>query len=91
MEWAVWVEWVEWECNPNTHKSQKIYKKASFKAGLFYLKSFKKLFVLNFLETNKQAELFKILPSFTILRLLAFKVDPVEVISVISSAEPVKG
>jgi hypothetical protein len=38
-----------------------------------------------------QAELFNITPSFTILRLFAFKVEPVEVMSVINSEEPVKG
>jgi hypothetical protein len=38
-----------------------------------------------------QAELFSTIPSFIILKLLAFKVDPVEVISVINSEEPVNG
>ena len=36
-----------------------------------------------------QAELFNIIPSFIILKLLAFKVKPVEVMSVINSEEPV--
>jgi hypothetical protein len=43
------------------------------------------------LEKKIQAELFKITPSFTTLRLLAFKVEPVEVMSVINSEEPVNG
>lgn len=38
-----------------------------------------------------QAELFNITPSFIILKLLAFKVEPVEVMSVINSEEPVNG
>jgi hypothetical protein len=49
---------------------------------------------LNFLillEIKIQAELFNIVPSFIILRLFAFKVDPVEVISVINSEDPVNG
>jgi hypothetical protein len=52
---------------------------------------FKKLFFFIFLETKMQAELFNIIPSFIILKLLAFKVEPVEVISVINSEEPVNG
>ena len=44
-----------------------------------------------FFETNKQAWEFKINPSFKTLRLLSFKVFPVEVISVIISEEPIKG
>ena len=42
-------------------------------------------------DNNKQAHDFKIKPSFKILRLLSFKVFPVEVISVIISEEPIKG
>jgi len=49
---------------------------------------FKKLFFFIFLETKMQAELFNIIPSFIILKLLAFKVEP-GVISVINSEEPV--
>jgi hypothetical protein len=37
------------------------------------------------------AELLNIIPSFMILKLLAFKVKPVEVISVINSDEPLNG
>ena len=43
------------------------------------------------LETIIQASDFNISPSFNILKLLAFNVSPVEVISVIISEEPVKG
>jgi hypothetical protein len=56
-----------------------------------YFKRFKNLFFSIFLETKMQAELFNITPSFIILRLFAFKVEPVEVISVINSEEPVNG
>ena len=42
-----------------------------------------------FFETNKQAWEFKINPSFRILKLLSFKVFPVEVISVIISEDPI--
>ena len=56
-----------------------------------YLSRFKNLFFSIFLETKIQAELFNIVPSFIILKLLAFKVEPEEVISVISSEEPVNG
>ena len=56
-----------------------------------HFKKFKNLLFLIFLETKIQAELFNIVPSFTILKLLAFKVEPVEVISVINSEEPVNG
>ena len=38
-----------------------------------------------------QASDFNISPSFNILKLLALKVSPVEVISVIIYADPVKG
>ena len=58
---------------------------------VFYLKFLRNLLFKNFLEMNKQAELFKIFPSVMTLKLFAFKVDPVDVISVMSSAEPVKG
>jgi hypothetical protein len=56
-----------------------------------YFKKFKNLFFSIFLETKIQAELFNITPSFIILRLFAFKVEPVEVISVINSEDPVNG
>jgi len=59
--------------------------------GVFYLKFLRNLLFKNFLETNKQAELFKIFPSVITLKLFAFNVDPVDVISVMSSAEPVNG
>jgi len=55
------------------------------------MKFFKKLFFSIFLETKIQAELFSIIPSFIILKLLAFQVEPVEVMSVINSEEPVNG
>jgi len=58
---------------------------------VFYLKFLRNLLFKNFLEMNKQAELFKIFPSVMTLKLFAFNVDPVDVISVMSSAEPVKG
>ena len=51
----------------------------------------KNFFFLIFLETKIQAELFSIVPSFIILKLLAFRVEPVDVISVINSEEPVNG
>jgi hypothetical protein len=56
-----------------------------------YFRRFKNLFFSVFLETKIQAELFSIVPSFIILKLLAFKVEPVDVISVINSEEPVNG
>ena len=52
---------------------------------------FKNDFFFIFLEIKIQAELFSIVPSFIILKLLAFKVEPVELISVINSEEPVNG
>ena len=57
----------------------------------FYFNKFNKEFFIIFLETKMQAELFNIVPSFRILKLLAFKVAPVDVISVINSEEPVNG
>ena len=44
-----------------------------------------------FFEINKQACEFKIHPSLRTLRLLSFKVFPVEVISVIISDDPING
>ena len=44
-----------------------------------------------FFDINKQAWEFKINPSFRILKLLSFKVFPVEVISVIISDDPING
>jgi hypothetical protein len=38
-----------------------------------------------------QAELFSIIPSFNVRKLLAFKVEPVELMSDINSEEPVNG
>src|SRR6056300_933140 len=55
------------------------------------IKLFKDLSFDEDLEVIMQASDFKISPSFNILKLLAFKVSPVEVISVIISADPVKG
>ena len=60
-------------------------------AGLFFYLNISNSFPLNFFETSKQAELFSIFPSEIILKLFSFSVEPVEVISVINSAEPVKG
>jgi len=56
-----------------------------------YFNKFIKLFFLIFFEKKMHAELLKMVPSFIILRLFAFKVEPVEVISVINSEEPVDG
>ena len=87
--------WAEWECNSILScKLSRINSKPRTKnLGFFfdYFKKFKNLFFSIFLETKIQAELFNIIPSFTILRLFAFKVEPVEVISVINSEEPVNG
>ena len=44
-----------------------------------------------FFEINKQAWEFKIHPSLRTLRLLSFRVFPVEVISVIISEDPMNG
>ena len=44
-----------------------------------------------FFVTNKQADDFRISPSFKTLKLLSAKVFPVEVISVIISEEPING
>ena len=57
------------------------------------IKEFKKgfSFMAFFFEERTQAWDFKIKPSFKILRLLSFKVLPVEVISVIISDEPING
>jgi len=44
-----------------------------------------------FFENKRQAEELNIIPSFKTLKLLAFKVSPVDVISVIISDDPVKG
>ena len=49
------------------------------------------IFFIDFFEINKHAEEDKILPSLSILRLFALRVDPVEVISVIISDWLVKG
>ena len=57
----------------------------------YYLRKVKNLFFLILLAIKMQAELFNIVPSFIILKLLAFKVEPVDVISVINSEEPVNG
>ena len=46
---------------------------------------------LLFFDVIKQAWELRIIPSFNILNLLAFKVAPVEVISVIISDDPVNG
>jgi hypothetical protein len=85
----------EWECNSILYsKFSRINSKPRPKnPGFFfdYFKKFKNSFFSIFLETKIQAELFNIIPSFTILRLFAFKVEPVEVISVINSEEPVNG
>ena len=71
----VWVEWAEWECN-----SDKIneFKKGSKFAAFFF-------------EINKHARELKIHPSLRTLRLLSFKVFPVELISVIISDDPING
>jgi hypothetical protein len=86
---------VEGRCNSIfSNKFSSINSKPLTKnPGFFfdYFKRFKNLFFSFFLETKIQAELFNIIPSFIILRLLAFKVEPVEVISVINSEEPVNG
>ena len=49
------------------------------------------LFNKDFFESKRQAEELNIIPSFHILKLFAFKVSPVDVISEITSEEPVKG
>ena len=54
-------------------------------------KFFKPFFLLLFFEVKIQAWDFKISPSFNIRRLFALRVSPVDVMSVINSAEPVKG
>ena len=95
MVWAEWVVWAEWECNSilSSKFSRKNSKPRAKNPGFFfdYFKKFKNLFFIIFFEIKTQAELFNIIPSFIILKLLAFKVEPVEVISVINSEEPVKG
>ena len=55
------------------------------------IKLFNRFFFAFFFEVKRQASDFKISPSFKIRRLFAFKVSPVEVMSVINSADPVKG
>ena len=78
-----WIS--EWECNSKPNP-----KKPGICRAFFYL-NISNSFPLNFFETSKQAELFSIFPSEIILKLFSFSVEPVEVISVINSAEPVKG
>jgi hypothetical protein len=56
-----------------------------------YFNKFVKLFFLIFFEIKIHAELLNMVPSFIILKLLAIKVEPVEVISVINSEDPVNG
>ena len=56
-----------------------------------YFNKFVKLFFLIFFEIKMHAELLNMVPSFIILKLLAIKVEPVEVISVINSEDPVNG
>ena len=56
-----------------------------------YFNKFIKLFFLIFFEKKIHAELLNMVPSFIILKLLAIKVEPVEVISVINSEDPVNG
>ena len=55
------------------------------------IKFFSPFFFKFFFETKIQAWDFKISPSFKTRKLFAFNVSPVELISVINSAEPVKG
>ena len=71
----VWEEWVVWECNPNQVNE---FKKGCNFAAFFF-------------EKNTHACDFKINPSLRILRLLSFKVFPLEVISVIISDDPING
>ncbi len=96
MVWAEWVVWAEWECNfiPSLVKIPRKIQNPGIKIRGFFLailKDLKTYFSQFFLETKMQAELFNIIPSFIILRLLAFKVEPVDVMSVINSEEPVNG
>ena len=56
-----------------------------------WINFFKPFFFEFFFEIKIHAWDLRISPSFKTLKLLAFKVSPVELISVINSADPVKG
>ena len=66
--------------------------KGHFCGLFFYLKVVRILLIFFlFFENKRHAEELKIIPSFKILKLLALKVSPEDVISVIISDDPVKG
>jgi len=75
------------------NNNSKVYLIREWKCNLDQVNEFKKgcSFIIFFFEINTHARDFKINPSLRTLRLLSFKVFPVDVISVIISDDPTKG